>query len=321
MTPMRRLIFLTFIIFVLVSVLLVPGRFASAQAGGGSDVVAAVNSLRSSNNLAAYDSDGGLMSSAQSHAEYMASSGLITHNRADGSTPASLGFTENIAMTSGFNLNYVLYTLWTDALHWSTMVGIASGYAGAGVAENDGKYYYVLQVKRTGGSVNVPPPAAGSSNVAQQQPTTAPVTAVTTATPQPDGSIVHEVQPGQSLWSIAIAYGTTIDKLIALNSLGAQPLLVPGDKLLIVPAPTPTLTPTITETLKPTRAPTRTPTTTPTPKTPPPTPTQTLTPTATPWLRIPSLDDGDSRRTMGTVLIAVCGLGLAALVIGGLRKK
>jgi LysM repeat protein/uncharacterized protein YkwD len=53
------------------------------------------------------------------------------------------------------------------------------------------------------------------------------------STARPDGDVVHEVQYGQSLWSIAITYGTTIEQIQKLNNLGdrntvyeQQPLLV-----------------------------------------------------------------------------------------------
>ena len=89
---------------------------------------------------------------------------------------------------------------------------------------------------------------------------------VTPSTPEADGSIIHEVQYGQTLWMLVEAYGVDRDELVRLNNLsGANPILFPGQKLIIRLAPTPTITPTFTSTLRP---PTRTATLSPTPMTP-----------------------------------------------------
>src|SRR6185436_7938246 len=61
---------------------------------------------------------------------------------------------------------------------------------------------------------------------------------VTLNTPGPDGFIYHEVQYGQTLWSIAIAYDTKIDIIKSLNNLATNDLQ-PGQKLLIKQVPTP----------------------------------------------------------------------------------
>ncbi len=67
-----------------------------------------------------------------------------------------------------------------------------------------------------------------------------------TATPRPDGSIVHTVQPGDTLFGLALLYGTTVEKIKAMNGLESD-LLVVGQELLIRPpevlVPTPTAPP------------------------------------------------------------------------------
>jgi murein DD-endopeptidase MepM/ murein hydrolase activator NlpD len=45
--------------------------------------------------------------------------------------------------------------------------------------------------------------------------------------------VLHEVKYGQTLWSIAIQYGTTIIKIRQLNNL-ANDVLQPGQKLLVM---------------------------------------------------------------------------------------
>jgi LysM repeat protein len=51
-------------------------------------------------------------------------------------------------------------------------------------------------------------------------------------TARPDGDVVHEVQYGQTLWSIAIQYDTTIEQIKRLNNL-TMDTIVPGWTLLI----------------------------------------------------------------------------------------
>ncbi len=67
---------------------------------------------------------------------------------------------------------------------------------------------------------------------------------VTTATPDADGRIVHEVQPYQTLITIAGAYNVTVERILALNGLQPDWPLSIGQKLLISPGnitPSPTL--------------------------------------------------------------------------------
>ncbi len=55
-----------------------------------------------------------------------------------------------------------------------------------------------------------------------------------TATPRPDGAIVHTVQEGDTLFGLALLYGTTVEEIKALNHLDSDLLLV-GQELLIRP--------------------------------------------------------------------------------------
>ena len=79
-----------------------------------------------------------------------------------------------------------------------------------------------------------------------------PVT-VDASQPAPPGT--YRVQPGETLWSIAIAYKTTIAELKAINRLTSDDIY-PGDTLLIVlPKPTSTPEPTATSTPYPSPTP------------------------------------------------------------------
>ncbi len=74
------------------------------------------------------------------------------------------------------------------------------------------------------------------------------ITPVETAAPNPDGSVVHVVQYGQSMWAIAVAYETTIQSLYDLNQLDDQTVIWPGDELVVHPPDpaTPTVEPSST---------------------------------------------------------------------------
>ena len=71
-------------------------------------------------------------------------------------------------------------------------------------------------------------PAAASSS---SDPTPVPAASIELAAPEPDGSIVHVVQPGETAWSIAARYGLSLDQLYAQNEIGA--FLQEGQRLLI----------------------------------------------------------------------------------------
>jgi uncharacterized protein YkwD/LysM repeat protein len=80
---------------------------------------------------------------------------------------------------------------------------------------------------------------------------------VALSTARPDGDVFHQVRSGQTLWSVAIYYGTTIEKIRKLNNLGAENTVYDGQKLLVKkgatqPVPTPTGTETPITALSPT---------------------------------------------------------------------
>lgn len=59
-----------------------------------------------------------------------------------------------------------------------------------------------------------------------------------TAAPREDGSVVHEVQYGETLWTIAEAYGITLNQLLNLNGLTKEAVILPGDELVVRAAST-----------------------------------------------------------------------------------
>jgi LysM repeat protein len=78
-----------------------------------------------------------------------------------------------------------------------------------------------------------PPPAA---------PAGPPPTPYPTPTPRPDGSIVHIVQVGETLFGISLQYNVPLDQIRQLNSssLGGGDIIRPGQELVIaLPSKTP----------------------------------------------------------------------------------
>lgn len=100
-----------------------------------------------------------------------------------------------------------------------------------------------------------------SGGTAQANPPQATIIPIKIAKPKADGSVVHVVQEGQTLWNIAAAYQVKLGEILTLNGLSDGALIYPGEKLLIKPA-SKTRTPTSSSTAaeaSPTRAPTSTP--------------------------------------------------------------
>ena len=196
-------------------------RTARAQSETGYDLVSAVNALRAQHGLAPYTVDPGIMGYAQEHAEYQASTNTSTHIHSDGSLSLSAGLKENVAAgdVGVVTVSVVVYQIWVDTGHRRVLTGYASGEIGAGVALSDsGTMYYV---------VNVRPGEEVAS-------TAAPFAPLQTSTPAQDGSLVHTVLPGQTLWEIAVSYGVTIDQIRSLNDIASDSTVIqPGQVLLI----------------------------------------------------------------------------------------
>lgn len=312
---MRRIL-IFFLIFFLIGAFtfIKPKILIQAQASSALDLINTVNNVRGNNSLAALEIDDTLMASAQEHAEYMAEIGQITHNRANGTTLNSLGFLENIAGGSNLSVEVVVFTLWTDTANWSTMVGYPFGKIGAGVAVKNDIIYYVLQVQE----IQIGLAAQPTINY-QITPDPNLVSGVMTATPQLDGSIIHEVLDGQSLWSIAIAYNVTIAEIIQWNNLLPTPVIFVGERLIVQTAPTPTLSPTTTNTSVP---PTRTITPSKTPITPQP--SATITPLPSPTPKPPFSIYGmekSQRQTIGWGIAIICMMGLIFVAYRGFIQK
>jgi hypothetical protein len=254
-----------------------------AQGGDAYALIDAVNTLRINNGLAPYEINSILMSIAQAHSDYQAAIGSVTHIGAGGTRPrdraAAAGYggggtffiSENIAGGTDLSVDGAISMWLGDDPHIQTMLSSNYQEVGAGAAVANGFVYYTLDAAYVaGGSYN--PPATTYPG----GPTALPYYAVKTATPNPDGSIVHTVMLGQNLSLIATGYGVKVEELMELNHLTSD-TIYEGDILIIQlgdtphPTATQTATPTPTRAASPTRNPTHTPTHTATAQVPTPT--------------------------------------------------
>lgn len=216
---------------------------ASAQSVRAYEVLDEVNALRASYGLAPFVVDPILMAVAQRSADCGAAAGGLSHTCVDGMRPRdraiAAGYgagetvfvSENIIEGTGLTPAGAVEWWTGDEPHLNTMIGQYYRDAGAGYAEVDGYAYYVLMSGYVAGGYSASGYYSPATLTAAAAPP--PPVPVLIATPGPDGSIVHEVQYGQSLWTIAAVYGVDVETLRQLNGFPAEPLLHQGDRVLI----------------------------------------------------------------------------------------
>jgi LysM repeat protein len=244
------------------TVSLIPSKnITQAQVPNGYDLIAAVNALRANHGLPPYHVDPLLMLSAQMQADYLASQapGPVSGHVGPGGTDAdaralAIGFpyvqgldiNENwAAMPVGMSFTEIFNTVWSDAAHQHTMLHQRGQLAGAGVAIAGDTIYLILDVAAYWGDAGKTPwPTSSAYGATGSTPGISQYIApVKVATPQADVSIVHQVQSGQSLWSIAIKYGVKIDAIHALNHIAPDEMIYIGQKLVVQAAGQKTVTP------------------------------------------------------------------------------
>lgn len=228
---------------------------AAPAAGNAYDVISLVNQVRASNGLAPLQANGSLMAAAQAHSDYQASVGSVTHSGQGGSDVksraiasgygggAAVSVTENIY--GGMNASPQQAVSWWqgDGLHLNTMLSSKAVDVGAGIASGGGIVYYTLDVGYVSGQSDpgnssgagspggVSTPA--SSNPPSAPPATNSFTPIQIATPGSDGSIIHQVEPGQTLWAIAASYKVNLDEINQINGFNESTVIYPGQKILV----------------------------------------------------------------------------------------
>jgi len=305
------------------------------EASGAEEVIAAVNLLREANGLPALKVNKALMSAAQEHSEYMAYIGAWTHKGLNNSLP------EDRALEAGYGdgESFVIFEniasgriqpagamkVWLeDGRNLSVLLLPEGVDVGAGAAAGHGGAFYTLLVGYVVEEANATPPSLPNEGSTPFPVTPAPTATprgekpVLTAVPEKNGSIIHEVEAGQTLFSIALAYGIGLDQLLAQNGLTPDAVIFPGNKLVIRPANTRTPSPEPSATMQQataTRRPTRTPTVTPAPGALLASPQPPVT-AVSPSPSRPPLSD-----PLVLTIIVLAAIGVSLLLIGTLLKR
>ncbi len=218
-------------------------------------LVVEVNSRRAANGLPAYNISSALMASAQAHSDYQASVGMVTHTGAGGTRPmdramaAGYGGGNQVFVTEniygGMNTSASQAVDWWIAdggWHYEGVMSTTYQDIGAGVASSGGTTYYTLDAGWISG--NAAAPSTTGNGAANNVPAANATKAVVVkplmlATAAADGSIVHTVEQGQTLWTLAAKYKISLDELLALNKLNQNSFVFPGDKIVVRPSNTP----------------------------------------------------------------------------------
>jgi len=305
------------------------------------DLVAAVNAYRAANGYYTMNPHPLVYQAAQTHAQWIVDTGQGGHIGAGGSDEtmrvswtgygggAEILCDEN--WSSGSTVNDAVYGAWADWVHQEVMLnqwGNRYTDIGGGVASyGDGRYVFILNVcKIVGQEASGEMPEAGTpppSGVLPTSDLSNYVFGVVNATPQADGTVVHIVQYGQTLLTIAGAYGITVEQLRELNGFAPDFTAIwPEDEIIIrqgtgAAAPT---SPPVDETPEATLTPTRTPRPTYAPS------SMELTATAAAALGADDTPEADneptrSSLTAGMFLLIFAGLGLVAVVFMNSIKK
>jgi LysM repeat protein len=224
------------------------------------DIINAVNNLRLQYGLNPLITNDVLMQVAAEQANALAASeGSIGHQRPCGMSLGqqllSMGFPlwGDLSMDGYRSENWGIAATTEDAInmwlgddqHANTMLSPNRSDIGAAVAVSN-QIYIVLETAWS-------TPSRQHQNTAYEILTAIPVTQaacmgwrtpgaqydisqysipVGLSTARPDGDVVHEVRYGQTLWSLAIEYKTTIEQIKRLNNLSDDTVIL-GWKLLV----------------------------------------------------------------------------------------
>lgn len=241
-------------VLVVCLLLLAGATTQTTKAQSADAILQQVNQFRLNNGLPAFTYNGALASAAQNQANYMAEFGVFSsHMGYGGSWPQdranAAGYsgqvTENIV--GGTNLTAPRGLTWwvNSPTHYNTLITTRYTEAGAGFARSGDINYFVLVVGQPG-NAPIQPAAIANNNY----PGALFITPITLAQPGEDGSIVHLVQEGQALWSLAAHYDVPLSNLLLYNGLQADSFVHTGDKIIIrlaegapiPPTPTPPTT-------------------------------------------------------------------------------
>jgi len=299
------------------------------------DIINAVNDLRLSNGLNVLSVHPVLMEVAAEQANVLAASeGAIGHQRPCGMTLGQQLLIKGFPLwgdlsqdgyrsenwVTAYTVEQVISSWLADAEHTNTMLSPDRSDIGAAVAVGNQVYVVLETALRT----NTGEHQSTAYDILTGIPMTQTLCAgfasgeisdftipIVVSTARPDGDVIHEVQYGQTLWSLADMYHVSIDQIKRLNGL-TDDTIAPGWKLLVQKEATqPAL---VTVTPQSLVTPTQT-------KYPTAVPFHTTTPTSS--ATVPSVPIGEqikqNRTVVASLLIAFSVL--LAGIIGFGRKK
>lgn len=309
-----------------------PTKAAASQSVTADELITLINNWRVGYGNEPLVVDPILMSTAYDTAVYMAINGLRSHIGDVSGRIAAAGYGggAQVFATENFAIGPVsietIAEWWSDESHQYPSANPSYVHIGAGVFPYGDRIWYIVHAAYTSGDAQYTPNPTQLLNSGTNTPSVSQlIIPVQTVTPNENGAVVHEVLPGQALWSIAIAYDTKIDDLIRLNNLNPEdPTIYVGDKLLIFEAIRTPVNTIISPTIDPSQV---TPTPTPTVR---PTRTKTATPkpsnTIAVMTKSPTPEDLKNQnavmsgifqnKVIGVILISILALGILLIVTG-----
>ena len=245
--------FITFLI--LLTAITLPNSVLANIMLSPSQVVSGINQYRSANGLNALSTNSTLASLAQSHAQYQANIGSVTHTGPGGSTPKDRAYAAGYGNGNTIFMSEIIYgggnatidsalKWWKNSpLHNSVMLDSRYLEIGAGVATNGNGTYFTAELAWVTGYEKS---GESESEVENENTGGIPAIPIAIATKNENGQIIHIVQSGQSLWSIAAVYKIDLDYLLQINNKDLNELIFVGDEIMVNLAntPTPSNTPT-----------------------------------------------------------------------------
>ena len=235
------------------SLIFTPVRIATespspAHSLSAADLIAQINNYRAQNGLPAYQINSKLMLSAQAQSDYQASINSVTHIGLDGSSARDRAYAVGYGDGNTIWISEIIYggyqatidtaMMWwkNSPIHNDTMLSTQYKDIGAGVASSGNQVYFTAVMGYiVGGSSTDGSPDIENESDNDQQPPAILIIPVVAAEPREDGSIVHVVQTGQSLWNISAVYHVSEEELLALNDFIVNKVIYPGQEILVRP--------------------------------------------------------------------------------------
>jgi hypothetical protein len=213
---------LLLLILILISVLSLQAQDVTT------DLLGRINTLRLEQGLPPYTLHPALMAAANSHAQWMAETGEVTHTQTNGSTPASranaAGYdshwvSENIYMGGLASVDRAWEFWMNSSIHYAGITHANFTNIGIGTAQGEHGQAFVLVFGTLVWENTVS--SSGNLGTGASDDTAEALAAPPAYVVGVDeyGNIMHEIQAGQTLGDVLLIYGYTWDDLPALLEL------------------------------------------------------------------------------------------------------